>query len=46
LIGARRTVELMRRHQLVVPVALEQAARNGGRICAAGALRFARTFVG
>jgi 3-hydroxyacyl-CoA dehydrogenase len=46
LIGASRTVALLRHHQLPVPASLEQAARSGGKMCVGGALRFARTFIG
>ncbi|MGH7950130.1 MAG: 3-hydroxyacyl-CoA dehydrogenase family protein [Candidatus Binataceae bacterium] len=46
LIGARRTAELLARHQLPVPASLEQAARGNDKMCTGGALKFARTFFG
>ncbi|MGH7865878.1 MAG: 3-hydroxyacyl-CoA dehydrogenase family protein [Candidatus Binataceae bacterium] len=46
LIGSRRTAELLARHQLPVPASVEQAARGDGKMCAGGALKFARTFIG
>ncbi len=46
LLGARRTVELFKRHGLVVPPVVEKVASNGGRLFHGGALQYGRTFVG
>ncbi len=46
LLGARKSVELFKRHGLVVPSVVEKAAANGGKLFHGGALQYGRTFVG
>lgn len=46
LLGARRTIELFKRHGLLVPPVVEKAAANDGKLFHGGALQYGRTFVG
>ncbi len=46
LIGAKTTINLMKRLKLSVPKSIEQAASNGGKMFSGGLLEYGRTLVG